>query len=67
MGLGHLRLAPDVFWRMSLVEFFAACDGYLESQGVRPASAGARDAPSRAEMDALFACVDAEGRWINRA
>lgn len=61
LGLGHLRLEPAAFWRMTLPEFFAACDGYLESKGVRR-DGGALGAPTRAEVDALFAQLDADGR-----
>lgn len=60
IGLGHLRMAPDAFWRMTLPEFFCACDGYLESKGVR--KGGAAAAPTREEVDALFAKVDDQGR-----
>lgn len=61
IGLGHLRMRPDDFWRMTLPEFFAACDGYLESKGIRRGGSGV-DAPTREEVDALFAQVDDEGR-----
>lgn len=62
IGLGHLRMRPDDFWRMSLREFFDACEGYLESRGVRRSSdAGA---PTREEVDALFSRLDEEGRLI---
>ena len=61
LGLGHLRLEPKAFWRMTLPEFFAACDGYLESKGVRRAG-GPHGAPTRAEVDALFAQLDGDGR-----
>ncbi|TDX61923.1 putative phage protein (TIGR02216 family) [Methylosinus sp. sav-2] len=60
IGLGHLHMRPDDFWRMTLPEFFAACDGYLESRGVR--KAGRVAAPTRAEVDALFAQLDDQGR-----
>lgn len=59
IGLGHLRLPPDAFWRMTLPEFFAACDGYLESKGVKKSGDGA---PTRDEVDALFAQLDEQGR-----
>jgi uncharacterized phage protein (TIGR02216 family) len=62
LGLGALRYSPDVFWRLSLPEFFAAVDGLLESKGVKQAGRGVRGAPSRAEVDALFARLDDEGR-----
>jgi uncharacterized phage protein (TIGR02216 family) len=61
IGLGVLRLRPDDFWAMSLIEFFAATDGYLDSKGVRR-KGGPSGAPSKAETDALFAQFDAEGR-----
>ncbi|WP_018266527.1 phage tail assembly chaperone [Methylosinus sp. LW4] len=60
IGLGHLRMRPDDFWRMTLPEFFAACDGYLESRGVR--KAGRVTAPTRAEVASLFAQLDDQGR-----
>ncbi len=59
IGLGHLRMSPDAFWRMTLPEFFAACDGYMEAKGVRR---GSTDAPTREECNELFAMVDSEGR-----
>ncbi len=31
LGLGHLRVAPSVFWRYSIKEWLAAYDGYVES------------------------------------
>lgn len=61
IGLGHLRLPPDAFWRMTLPEFFAACDGYMESKGMRKAGIGS-GAPTREEVDALFSKLDSEGR-----
>lgn len=61
IGLGHLRLSPDDFWNMTLVEFFAACDGYMESKGVKRGGAG-NGAPTREEMAELFDMVDDEGR-----
>lgn len=61
IGLGHLRMRPADFWSMTLPEFFAACDGYLESKGVRKGGAGA---PSREEVDALFSKLDDQGRLI---
>ncbi|WP_244613228.1 phage tail assembly chaperone [Methylosinus sp. Ce-a6] len=54
-------MRPDDFWRMTLPEFFAACDGYLESKGVRRGGHGG-GAPTRAEVDALFARLDEQGR-----
>lgn len=61
IGLGHLRLAPDAFWRMTLTEFFTAVDGYLESKGVRKGG-NAHDAPTPEEVEALFAQVDQMNR-----
>lgn len=60
IGLGHLRMSPADFWRLTLPEFFAACDGYLEAKGVKD---GGREAgpPSREEVDALFAQLDEQG------
>jgi hypothetical protein len=49
---------------MSLIEFFAATDGYLDSKGVRR-KGGPSGAPSKAETDALFAQFDDEGRPLN--
>ena len=63
IGLGHLRMRPADFWSMTLPEFFAASDGYFESKGVR--KAGAHDAPTREEVDALFAALDAEGKPLD--
>jgi uncharacterized phage protein (TIGR02216 family) len=60
LGLGALRYPPDVFWRLTLPEFFAAVDGLLESKGVKRGRV--RDAPTREEVDALFAQLDSEGR-----
>ena len=51
IGLGHLRMSPDAFWKMTLPEFFAACDGYMEAKGVKR---GGADAPTREECDELF-------------
>lgn len=52
LGLGHLRMRPDDFWRMTVPEFFSAVDGYLEAKGVK------RDggiAPlTQAEVEAMF-------------
>jgi uncharacterized phage protein (TIGR02216 family) len=55
IGLGHLRMNPDAFWRMTLPEFFAACDGYMEAQGVKR---GETPAPTREECDELFAIAE---------
>lgn len=57
LGLGHLRLAPDAFWRMTLTEFFAAIDGYLESKGVKR-DGGASDAPTPEEVEEMFANIE---------
>lgn len=65
IGLGHLRLSPDAFWRMSLPEFFAACSGYLEARGVR-SDVGA-GAPTREEIDELMATLDGQGNAIDGA
>jgi uncharacterized phage protein (TIGR02216 family) len=64
IGLGHLRHSPDVFWRMSLTEFFEATNGYLESKGVRTKGSAAGP-PTREEVDELFAMLDEEGRLKN--
>lgn len=34
-GLGHLRLTPRDFWRMSFIEYDAAYRGYLEANGAQ--------------------------------
>lgn len=52
LGLGHLRMRPDDFWRMTIPEFFAAVDGYLEAKGVR--KGGGVEPPTRAEVEAMF-------------
>lgn len=53
IGLGHLRFRPDDFWKMTVPEFFAAVDGYLEAKGVR--KGGDSQAPlTQAEVEALF-------------
>lgn len=56
IGLGHLRMRPDDFWKMSLPEFFAAIDGYLEAKGAK----GAIEVlpPSQDEVEAMFAALD---------
>lgn len=58
IGLGHLRMRPDDFWRMSLPEFFAAIDGYLEAKGAGKSAEVAP--PSQDEVDEMFAAL--EGR-----
>tara|TARA_B100001093_G_scaffold345416_1_gene330110 strand:- start:1099 stop:1269 length:171 start_codon:yes stop_codon:yes gene_type:complete len=30
IGLGKMQMRPDDFWNMSLVEFYAALDGFAE-------------------------------------
>ena len=64
IGLGHLRLSPDTFWRMTLPEFFAACDGYLEAKGVRKGG-GDVSAPTKEECDDLFAQLDDQGCYLH--
>lgn len=59
LGLGHLRMRPDDFWRMTLPEFFCAIDGYLEAKGVRKGGSG--DAPTQEEVEALFERMSANG------
>ncbi len=49
-GLGHLRLSPPAFWRMSLLEYDAALRGYLEAKGVKR-----NPTMRRAELQALMA------------
>jgi uncharacterized phage protein (TIGR02216 family) len=53
IGLGHLRMRPDDFWKMTLPEFFAACDGYMEAKGVKNGGIEVQ-APTREEVEALF-------------
>lgn len=50
-GLGHLRLAPAVLWRMTLIEYDAAVRGYLEAKGVKPGSGPMR----RSRLEELMA------------
>lgn len=50
IGLGHLRMAPAVFWGYSVKEWIAAWDGYRES-------VGAEEAPepfTQSELQALM-------------
>ena len=61
LGLGHLRLTPDAFWRMTLTEFFAAVDGYLESKGVRKGG-DELEAPTSEEVEALFAEINKQNK-----
>jgi hypothetical protein len=61
IGLGHLGLAPAVFWAMTLPEFFAALEGHLEKNG----AGKGRDAPMLEEADELFTMFDDEGRPLN--
>jgi uncharacterized phage protein (TIGR02216 family) len=48
-GLGHLRLAPTAFWRLSMIEYDAAFVGYLEAKGAKPAGSDM----TRARLDEL--------------
>lgn len=51
LGLGHLQIQPDQFWRMTPAEFFAAADGYLQRMGAQP-----EDEPlTKAEVREMFA------------
>jgi len=59
IGLGHLRMRPDDFWRMSLPEFFAAIDGYLEAKGANKETGIAP--PSADEVEEMFATINAKG------
>lgn len=36
LGLGHLQIQPQQFWRMTPRELFAAADGYMRRMGVDP-------------------------------
>ena len=43
IGLGILRLSPESFWNMSLIEFFSAVDGFKEfntDQSKKPLNKG---------------------------
>ena len=53
VGLGHLRYPPAVFWRLTLREYAAACDGLMERYGGRDAAPGG--GLSNAELDDLMA------------
>jgi hypothetical protein len=59
IGLGHLRMRPDDFWKMSLPEFFSAIDGYLEAKGVSK-EAGISPLTSK-EVEEMFAAINANG------
>ncbi|UOF79245.1 phage tail assembly chaperone protein [Caudoviricetes sp.] len=59
IGLGHLRMRPDDFWKMSLPEFFAAIDGYLEAKGANKEAGTAP--PSAEEVEEMFAALNANG------
>ncbi len=52
VGLGVLRLSLADFWAMTLPEFRAALDGYLEAKGQRQATG---EPPSREELRELMA------------
>lgn len=43
IGLGHLRYPGPAFWALSLKEWLAAVDGYMESIGVEQAEPFSRD------------------------
>ena len=62
VGLGHLGLSPAEFWSMTLVEFFAAIDGYMERKGVDRGKGGAKakSRPTRAEALALVESLGLE-------
>jgi hypothetical protein len=60
IGLGHLRMRPDDFWKMSLPEFFAAIDGYMEAKGVGKDTA--LSPPTSEEVEAMFAAINAKGQ-----
>lgn len=44
-----MRLAPEVFWRFTLLEWHDAIEGYLQSKGV-----GSLDALTGDELDELM-------------
>ena len=60
IGLGHLRMRPADFWQMTLPEFFAATEGYLEAKGAKRGSGGVKP-PTRAEFDEMLAEMDIGG------
>ena len=51
IGLGVLGRPADDFWAMTMPEFAAALDGYLEARGERRAARP----PTRAELEDLMA------------
>lgn len=57
IGLGHIRLSPREFWAMSLPEWRAAFDGYLESIGAK--RTGDDEYMTRAELEELERMVEA--------
>jgi hypothetical protein len=62
IGLGHLRMRPDDFWKMSLPEFFAAIDGYLEAKGAKK-DAGVSP-PNADEVEEMFAALNAKNNVV---
>lgn len=57
LGLGHLQIQPDQFWRMTPRELFAAADGYARRMGV-----DTEPPPTRAEARAWFENYEKEQR-----
>jgi len=50
-----------VFWRLTLPEWLAACDGYLERKGAKGAASSKM---TKADLEAALEGVDDEGRLI---
>jgi hypothetical protein len=36
LGLGHMGMAPDDFWALTMPEFRAKIDGFKEFHGIKP-------------------------------
>lgn len=59
IALGHLRMRPADFWVMTLPEFFAATEGYVEANG---GGGDAQVAPLSAdEVEEMFANLQEKG------
>lgn len=50
IGLGELRLAPDVFWGMTMHELLRAHDGYAQSHGAEEQEAAEIDGDKLQEI-----------------
>ena len=42
-GLGVLRMTPEEFWNMTMIEFCSACDGFASFHGADQNSPMTRD------------------------